>query len=201
MLAKFYLVLSLIILTNPIMAASFNCGKAATDTEHLICDDSILNEADEKLGKAYTKLRKVLSKKETELLKQEQRDWLTKRDLELINCSELDCEIKFYDIRIKQLAPVEMAGFNCKKAKTKVEKKICASRLLKHADGRMSKLYKMLQQRELVQEQRDWIIIRNTKLSQADCDTNCAWQIYQEHIEFLVKHIYFKTANHNLEEN
>jgi len=190
MLAKFYLVLSLIILTNPIMAASFNCDKAETDTEHLICDDSVLNEADDKLGKAYTQLREVLSKEETELLKQEQHNWLKKRDLELINCSELDCEVQFYEIRIKQLAPVEMAGFDCKKAATEVEKKICASRLLKHADGRMATLYNSVKKPEpkFVQDQRDWIATRNTKLSQPDCDTSCAWQIYQERIEYLIRY-------------
>ena len=189
MLFKISFLLSLAVLTNPIMAASFNCGKATTETEYLICDDPILNDVDEKLGKAYKKLWKVLSKKETKLLKQEQLKWLKKRDLELLNCSELDCEVQFYEIRIKQLEPVEKAGFNCKKATTKVEKKICASRLLKHADGRMTKLYKLAKSQTSIQEQRDWITVRDRKLSQPDCDTNCAWQVYQERMEFLIKRI------------
>ncbi|MFK5969651.1 MAG: lysozyme inhibitor LprI family protein [Candidatus Marithrix sp.] len=202
MLFKISFLLGLAILTNPIMAASFNCGKATTETEYLICDDPILNDVDEKLGKAYKKLRKVLSKKETKLLKQEQYKWLEQRDLELINCSELDCEVQFYEIRVKQLGPVEKAGFNCKKATTEVEKKICASRLLKHADGRMTKLYKLVKKpsQNFIQEQRNWITVRNSKLSQPDCDTSCAWQVYQKRIEFLIKHIYFKTATHNLAE-
>ncbi|MBE9561501.1 MAG: DUF1311 domain-containing protein, partial [Proteobacteria bacterium] len=135
MLSKFYILLSLTLLTSPLMAASFNCNKAMTDTEHMICGDPMLNDSDEKLGKVYKKLRKVLSKAEVKLLKQEQRSWLKSRDSELVSCSELDCEVQFYEIRIKQLGPVEKAGFNCKKAETKVENKICASRLLKHADG------------------------------------------------------------------
>ncbi|MDM8565484.1 lysozyme inhibitor LprI family protein [Candidatus Halobeggiatoa sp. HSG11] len=201
---SFNILLSLTLLaSNSLMAASFNCGKAATEIEHLICDDPILNDADSKLGKAYKKLRRVLSKAETKLLVEEQRSWLEKRDLELINCSELDCEVRFYEIRIKQLGPVAKAGFNCKKAKTSPEKKICASRLLKHADGRLNSLYKLVKQPspEFIQQQRDWIAVRNSRLNSSDCDKKCVWQFYQERTEALINQVYFKTAIHNLEED
>lgn len=189
MLSKVFFFILFSIVSNQIMAASFNCSKAGTETEHLICDDMALSDADKRLGKFYKKLLRVLPKAETKLLKKDQRDWLKKRDLELIDCSELNCEVLFYQIRIKQLGPVEKAGFNCRKARTKIEKKICASRLLKHADGRMGKLYKLVKNKQFIkQNQRDWIVTRNLELTQPNCDTNCAWQVYQKRMEFLILH-------------
>jgi uncharacterized protein YecT (DUF1311 family) len=56
--------------------ASFDCKKASSEFEHLICDNAELNKFDEDLGKAYKKKRDSLSKDGKDLLKKSQRNWL-----------------------------------------------------------------------------------------------------------------------------
>ena len=56
--------------------ASFDCKKASTEFEHLICDNAELNKLDEDLGKAYKQKRDSLSKDGKDLLKKSQRNWL-----------------------------------------------------------------------------------------------------------------------------
>ncbi|MDM8558796.1 lysozyme inhibitor LprI family protein [Candidatus Parabeggiatoa sp. HSG14] len=172
-----------------LVAAGFDCNRAETDIEKMICDNSPLNKADEQMSKAYFQLRKVLSKSESQLLKEDQRNWLGERNIELLHCIEPNCELYFYELRIQQLGPVEQASFNCKKAETKVEKKICGSRLLKHADGRVTKLYKPLQ-KELKQDHYNWLKNLTSSLSKSYCDTECAWQIYKDRIAFLVSYTF-----------
>jgi uncharacterized protein len=57
-------------------AASFDCARASTKVEHLVCDDQKLSELDSKLGQAY---RDVLSKANEDQKQQviaEQKHWL-----------------------------------------------------------------------------------------------------------------------------
>src|ERR1035441_6935922 len=59
-------------------AASFDCAKAETRIEKLICSTPTLSEADEVMAAAYKKARAKtnLTAKEEEVLKQGQLDWL-----------------------------------------------------------------------------------------------------------------------------
>lgn len=182
-------ILILTSISSPLEAASFNCRKAATEVEKMICGSPRLDLADKKMGIAYQNLRRALSKSERELLLDDQRAWLQERDDVLLSCTEADCEVQFYQIRIDQLKPIEAAGFNCRKAATSVEKKICRSTLLSHADGRVAKLYKPVKN-ELRHDQRQWLKERNTKFNQPYCDVECAWQFYKERIEFLVRYAF-----------
>jgi uncharacterized protein len=45
-------------------------------------------------------------------------------------------------------------------------------------------------QEDLAQDQREWLKERDRKLSESNCDTNCAWQFYKERIEFLVRYAF-----------
>ena len=173
--------------------AGFDCKKAATQAEKLICSRPELRDADSTMSTAYKNLRKVLSTAEQKILKADQRRWLKARTTEFKNCEEPYCHV-FYLVRIAQLDPVSKAGFNCKKAGTAVEKKICNSRLLQHADGRMSATYKDLLNFDggghfTVQEQRDWLKIRNQALAKSSCNTACAVKVYNAHTEELMRRL------------
>ena len=48
------LLLLLLLIPNLVMAASFDCAKASTKHEKMICDNPELNEADEIMGKIYS---------------------------------------------------------------------------------------------------------------------------------------------------
>ncbi|RKZ40323.1 MAG: hypothetical protein DRQ49_08740 [Gammaproteobacteria bacterium] len=176
-----------IFMNSSLAAASFDCRNASIVVEYMICENQELSRADEQMARAYYQLLNILPRSEQSLLKEGQREWLKERNLELPHCTLPGCEINFYELRIQQLDPVEQVSFNCGKASTPVEKKVCHSRLLQHADGRMAKVYKPLRH-ELKQDQHQWLIERNERLSQSYCDTSCAWQFYKDRIEFFVRY-------------
>ena len=78
--------------------ASFNCEKAVTKIEKLICNDDELSKLDESLKDAYLKaLNRKESKKQ---IIESQRQWLKKeRDI----CLDSECIKRAYTIRIKEL--------------------------------------------------------------------------------------------------
>jgi len=182
------LAVMLMFISTPLTAASFNCNKASTKVEKMICADPDLSEADEQLAEAYRNLRKALPKSERALLKRDQRQWLKERNVEFRTCEDPYC-YAFYLVRIEQLSPVAQAGFNCKKARSKPEKQICGSRLLRHADGRMTYAYQNYF--FAPREQREWLKSRNRKLRRSNCRTKCAWQVYKDRIEELTRHLVY----------
>jgi uncharacterized protein YecT (DUF1311 family) len=76
--------LSILILSILVPASSpaqaFDCTKASTETEKLICSDSGLKRADDDLGRAWRKARDLLGEAEFKKLRQNQRAWLKTRD-------------------------------------------------------------------------------------------------------------------------
>jgi len=80
------------------MAASFDCTKAATKSEQLICADQQVSGADEKLAEVY---RRVLEQSsDPEELRKDQRNWVkTQRDV----CPDAACLLKAYQARISAL--------------------------------------------------------------------------------------------------
>jgi uncharacterized protein len=185
----FFAIILILNNTSPLLAASFDCKKARTDIEKMICNSSQLSKADEQMGIAYKKLRHKLPKSERQLLLNDQRTWLQERDNVLRTCIEIDCEIQFYQVRIQQLGPIERVSFNCQKAATPLEKMICNSPLLGHVDGRVAKLYKSLQN-ELRDNQHQWLKERDMELARPFCDVECIWQYYKYRIEFLVRYMF-----------
>ena len=59
---------------------SFDCAKARTQTENLICSETTLAEMDGALGRVYVSLRSTLSSSQADALLDEQRRWLKSRD-------------------------------------------------------------------------------------------------------------------------
>jgi uncharacterized protein len=77
--------------------ASFDCGKATTKVEKLICSDAELSKLDEKLAETYNNVSK--DEQGVELLKREQRTWLKERN----RCTNVLCLRDRYQQRIAKL--------------------------------------------------------------------------------------------------
>jgi uncharacterized protein len=75
-------------------AASFDCAKAASRIEKLICSDAELSKLDEELSTAYKAALEDV--KQAVLLKQWQRQWLKERN----GCSDVDCVKQVYEVRL-----------------------------------------------------------------------------------------------------
>ncbi len=73
------LILSILVSSSS-PAQAFDCTKASTETEKLICSDSRLKQADDDLGRAWRMVRELLGKAEFQMLRQNQRAWLKSRD-------------------------------------------------------------------------------------------------------------------------
>jgi uncharacterized protein len=66
--------IAVFVIPSMIFAASFDCGKAASEVEKLICSDAELSRLDESLNKAYLQaLERTLFKKQTI---KSQRQWV-----------------------------------------------------------------------------------------------------------------------------
>jgi len=82
-------------------AASYDCQKASSEVEKLICDESQsnLSQMDEEMAQAYRGALQQASDKEKEAVKSEQRRWL----VETRQCKTIKCLEILYLPRITQL--------------------------------------------------------------------------------------------------
>lgn len=78
-------------------AASFNCGKATTETEKMICTDAKLSALDEDLARAYQQAQANPADKD--FVKEWQRAWLTAREA----CGSPECMRATYTAQISDL--------------------------------------------------------------------------------------------------
>lgn len=97
-------------LTAPLQAASFDCDKAATTIEHLICDNPTLSKLDDDLDAEYKKALQDHTRADATRLSQKQ--WLHDRD----SCSERSaiedrkaCLQILYSSRIQHLQFADIA--------------------------------------------------------------------------------------------
>ncbi|WP_429063485.1 lysozyme inhibitor LprI family protein [Aeromonas bestiarum] len=79
-------------------AASFDCQKAKTSNEKLICLTPELSQLDEQLAKQY--FLSIKKSEDDDVIKISQRAWLKQIKKE---CSTADCLIKNYSIRLDTL--------------------------------------------------------------------------------------------------
>jgi uncharacterized protein len=83
---------------NSVQGAGFDCSKASTDAEKLICSDQNLSALDGRLTEAWRQALKKSSDKET--LRKAQQEWIkTGRDV----CPDVPCMQKAYEERIAVL--------------------------------------------------------------------------------------------------
>ncbi len=82
-------------------AASFDCKKAATRVEKLICADPHLSKVDDEMSHAYQQV--LLRVDNPEAVRIEQRDWIKKRNA----CEDADCvkgayEMRFFSLHVRE---------------------------------------------------------------------------------------------------
>jgi len=87
------LIFSALLAHIPAVAASFNCAKATTQTEKMICADQDLGKLDEQLAGIYSEGKHIPG------LKNEQRAWLT----EIKKCIDVACLKTAYRERLEEL--------------------------------------------------------------------------------------------------
>lgn len=78
-------------------AASFDCAKAGTNVERLICDNPAISKLDDALNAAYKTALK--DKQQASTIRQAQRDWLEVRN----ECEVALCLLNAYEDRLKVL--------------------------------------------------------------------------------------------------
>ncbi len=66
--------------SGSVYAASFNCDKVATVTEHAICQHRSINDADVKMATSYNILKRLLPMGTRSVIQDEQVKWLQLRD-------------------------------------------------------------------------------------------------------------------------
>ena len=99
---KYFLYLfGLLTVASPAQAASFDCAKAGTKVEKLICGDAELSKLDDDLNAAYKSALHGQSKAET--VKQAQKLWMKERN----SCEDTDCVEMAYRSRINELKPTQ----------------------------------------------------------------------------------------------
>lgn len=96
--------LALIVLMFPynILAASFDCAKASGEMEVAICSNDTLSTLDGRLSKVYFYLKNAQLTRESEILLNQQREWLKTRQ---VMCPSLgsQCLTEQYEARIFEL--------------------------------------------------------------------------------------------------
>lgn len=98
--------LGCLILVSPAQAASFDCGKATSKIEKLICGDDELSKIDETLSEAY--LQALKKSEDKQKATKYQRQWLK----EVRNtCQDAECIKNVSNIRIKELNLVHYGIF------------------------------------------------------------------------------------------
>jgi uncharacterized protein len=85
--------------SQPSIVASFDCSKASSKIEKLICSSPQTAEADRKLASVYRAA--ALKSVDQSALKQQQRDWLTK---ERNACNDATCLVTVTEARIRALS-------------------------------------------------------------------------------------------------
>lgn len=89
--------LLLMVIVVDAQAASFDCAKAATKVEKLICADAQLSAQDETLAAAYRQAASITPGGAEP--KQSQRAWLKRRNA----CADVDCIAESYRQRVAEL--------------------------------------------------------------------------------------------------
>lgn len=92
-------VLLLAVTCGPVFSASFDCEKASSTVEKMICGDATISELDSKLGKVYSDLRTNLNPDQQYYLRNAQSLWLKVRN----GCRTNTCLSEQYQSRLEML--------------------------------------------------------------------------------------------------
>jgi uncharacterized protein len=112
-----FLVLILGLLSIAVHAVGFDCTKASSSVEKMICSDQELSDLDSKLSNLYGDLTKSAVYPD---LKETQRAWILQRN----QCNKSECIKKVYQNRIAELSKIQessTSGLNKEKGKDESE--------------------------------------------------------------------------------
>lgn len=107
---KAILLLALLSSSSAAFAASFNCGKARSKVERLICADAKLSKLDNTLQEAYEQLGASMSGDRNKRLLTAQQKWLR---LTRNRCADETCLTTAYQTRINDLDPFADKTITC----------------------------------------------------------------------------------------
>ena len=86
------------LLALPVQAAGFDCAKAGTKIEKLICGEAEISKLDEELNAAYKAA--VQDKTKAKAVRQAQKQWMKKRNA----CLDAACVKRVYEVRLHGLS-------------------------------------------------------------------------------------------------
>lgn len=92
--------LGCLMLASPAQAASFDCAKAQTKVEHLICDNPEISTLDDEMAASYKAA--LQNQAQAEVTKQTQKMWMKERN----GCAEENCVKRVYEERLSSLRSV-----------------------------------------------------------------------------------------------
>ncbi len=91
-----------VLFLSVLSSASFDCDKAESKLENLICNNKQLNKLDSKLGIKFFSIRNQLKKEDAKEFLQKQKTWLKDRK-NICNYNNSTCLIDLYKKRIKSI--------------------------------------------------------------------------------------------------
>lgn len=101
------MLLGFFVVPSEVQAASFDCAKASTSIEKMICGDAELSKLDEDMNAAYKTA--LQDKEQADTIKQAQKQWMKMRN----NCNYATCMKITYMARLKELTEsMQNADFN-----------------------------------------------------------------------------------------
>jgi len=168
-------------------AASFDCEKASTKVEKMVCADPELSKLDEELGKKYQIALKEPWKTSSLYKSEHDFAWLKKRN----RCPDSKCLKYVYQQYLTYLDnpnPKAEFGFDCNKAKSPFERYACDSEVnrwrLARADTELNTVYRDALATHfdpdlLRKEQRVWLKARDRCVKDFHCDVN---KLYDDRI-------------------
>lgn len=100
---QFAVVLSLFFVSSTVMATNFNCKKAHTSVEKIICANDFISRLDDKLASTYAEEMKQATKKEKAQLIKYQKHWLK---FTRNRCEDAKCIRRAYWSRLSDVSAV-----------------------------------------------------------------------------------------------
>lgn len=180
----------LLLAANAACAASFDCAKAGTKVEKMICADPELSKLDEELDRKYQTALQGPWETSSRYKSEHDFTWLKKRN----RCPDSKCLKYVYHQFLTYLDnpnPKAEFGFDCKKASTSFEKYACdpqANRwMLAKADNELNTVYrdalaKHFDPELLRKEQRAWLKSRDRCVKDIHCNVQ---NLYEDRIYSL----------------
>jgi uncharacterized protein len=160
-------------------AAAFDCASAAGPVERRICADAVLRALDSRLDELLERTRARSTPREVELLKSEQRAWLSRRN----GCTGDDCLRRAYEARVTTLqrrlalrtaaeSPLERCS---RVAASRLEVDACLDHLLAAVERDLAVAHGRAERvaRELAARQRDGAL-------EALAESDAAWAAFRD---------------------